>query len=235
MLQNMIITAFTPLGYKREINSWENQPFTMAWPEKNQQISKDITVTIKKKPRRVRTAFTTDQIRTLERTFSRYKYITTERRKEMAKSLEIDEKCIKIWFQNRRMKEKRVSSESSCDSSCESFSSESVSLSTSPPTQTINEDCKTDYTTQYRLNSNSSEYSYQLPSYYGMNEIAPSMYGMQSHNVSAFHNDSNIYPTHYYPYNVNYTSVESNPLNNYYDNDMNHQWASNHNEYYAPI
>ncbi|XP_075976063.1 uncharacterized protein LOC142976528 [Anticarsia gemmatalis] len=229
MLQNMLITALTPLSNKTEINSWENQPFTTIWPEKPQQKVKDITRTIKKKPKRVRTAFSTEQIRTLERTYARYKYIDSNRRSELAKTLNIGDKCIKIWFQNRRMKEKKESSESGCDSSSE-CSNETPSVTASPPPQ-VNEHCKNEFTHTNYYQCNNSEYSYQLPSYYSHNGVPQNMYGTQAHG---FYNDGTVYPTHYYPVDMNYTNVENNCYN-HYGNEMNQYWASNHHSYYSQI
>ncbi|KAG6453355.1 hypothetical protein O3G_MSEX008123 [Manduca sexta] len=60
-----------------------------------------------KKPKRVRSAFTTEQVNYLEREYKKYPYIGTGHRKEIAASLNISERTVKIWFQNRRMKEKK--------------------------------------------------------------------------------------------------------------------------------
>ncbi|XP_037302378.1 homeotic protein proboscipedia-like, partial [Manduca sexta] len=59
------------------------------------------------KPKRVRSAFTTEQVNYLEREYKKYPYIGTGHRKEIAASLNISERTVKIWFQNRRMKEKK--------------------------------------------------------------------------------------------------------------------------------
>lgn len=62
---------------------------------------------VMKKPKRVRSAFTTEQVNYLEREYKKYPYIGTGHRKEIATSLSISERTVKIWFQNRRMKEKK--------------------------------------------------------------------------------------------------------------------------------
>lgn len=59
--------------------------------------------------KRVRTAYTTYQLSVLETTFNRTRYIDRKQRIELSNNLKIGERCIKIWFQNRRMKEKRSS------------------------------------------------------------------------------------------------------------------------------
>lgn len=56
---------------------------------------------------RVRTAYNSIQILALEREFSISMYLSRVRRIELAQSLALTEKQIKIWFQNRRVKQKK--------------------------------------------------------------------------------------------------------------------------------
>lgn len=62
---------------------------------------------LSKRGKRFRSAFTTEQVNYLETEFRKYPYIGNARRKDVANVLNIPERAVKIWFQNRRMKEKK--------------------------------------------------------------------------------------------------------------------------------
>ena len=59
--------------------------------------------------KRPRTAFSSDQLGRLKREFEDNRYLTEERRKNLALELDLNENQIKIWFQNKRAKIKKSS------------------------------------------------------------------------------------------------------------------------------
>ncbi|XP_029921705.1 homeobox protein pnx [Myripristis murdjan] len=59
------------------------------------------------KPRRLRTAFTLEQLRILEHSFQSCHYLSVLERHAIASALRLSETQVKIWFQNRRTKWKK--------------------------------------------------------------------------------------------------------------------------------
>lgn len=89
-------------------NAWSNQPIgrlvqPVNWKNKTNGV---------KKQKRIRTAFTSQQMMHLEQEYAKTKYLDRTRRIELADTLRLNERTIKIWFQNRRMKEKKDRAES---------------------------------------------------------------------------------------------------------------------------
>ena len=68
----------------------------------SRRARKDVNV------RRQRTSFNPSQTAVLECEYAGTEYISRPRRQELAERLQLSETQIKIWFQNRRAKDKRV-------------------------------------------------------------------------------------------------------------------------------
>ncbi|KAJ8300923.1 hypothetical protein KUTeg_022442 [Tegillarca granosa] len=73
--------------------------------DKNGECSFDVYK--QKKPRKARTAFTDSQLRILEKSFERQKYLSVQDRMELAQRLNLTDTQVKTWYQNRRTKWKR--------------------------------------------------------------------------------------------------------------------------------
>ncbi|XP_072113119.1 ventral anterior homeobox 2 [Mobula birostris] len=75
------------------------------------------------RPKRTRTSFTAEQLYRLEMEFRRCQYVVGRERTELARQLSLSETQVKVWFQNRRTKQKKDQSRN-CDN-CSPGSSES--------------------------------------------------------------------------------------------------------------
>lgn len=58
-------------------------------------------------PQKRRQTYSRDVTQILEDTFRRNRYVTKEIRQDLVKKTALDDRQIKIWFQNRRMKAKK--------------------------------------------------------------------------------------------------------------------------------
>ncbi|CAO1428658.1 unnamed protein product, partial [Diamesa serratosioi] len=65
-----------------------------------------------RKPKRVRTAFSPTQLLKLEHAFEGNHYVVGAERKTLAQQLHLSETQVKVWFQNRRTKHKRMQDDS---------------------------------------------------------------------------------------------------------------------------
>ncbi|ESO85041.1 hypothetical protein LOTGIDRAFT_58125, partial [Lottia gigantea] len=64
-----------------------------------------------RKPKRNRTAFSPSQLLQLEQAFEKNHYVVGQERKGLASKLQLSETQVKVWFQNRRTKHKRMKAE----------------------------------------------------------------------------------------------------------------------------
>ena len=62
--------------------------------------------------RPARTVFSAAQMAALEAEYAANRYLSTPQRRQLSQRLSLAEATVKVWFQNRRMKEKRQQSES---------------------------------------------------------------------------------------------------------------------------
>jgi len=63
----------------------------------------------RRRRRRSRTSFSADQLRQLRDEYDRCRYVTDDRRRQLADRLGLHVTTVKIWFQNRRASDKKAS------------------------------------------------------------------------------------------------------------------------------
>ncbi|XP_023230788.1 homeotic protein empty spiracles-like [Centruroides sculpturatus] len=93
-----------------------------------------------RKPKRIRTAFSPSQLLKLEHAFEKNHYVVGAERKQLAQTLSLTETQVKVWFQNRRTKHKRLAQEQE-EGQTEASNSEEANQSVPSPDEDSNEEC----------------------------------------------------------------------------------------------
>ncbi|KAM6975913.1 homeobox protein pnx [Tautogolabrus adspersus] len=102
--------------------------------EEEEEVEEETSCSVKSKAkcRRIRTAFTLQQLQVLERSFHRCHYLSVLERHTIASALRLSETQVKIWFQNRRTKWKKEQQQGMEAEEDQSFTSSSSFFSPPP-------------------------------------------------------------------------------------------------------
>lgn len=91
--------------HSKDLNETDSEDYVL---QRHERLSEHSQYNNKaKKPRKARTAFTDQQLNSLEKHFERQKYLSVQDRMEMAVKLNLTDTQVKTWYQNRRTKWKR--------------------------------------------------------------------------------------------------------------------------------
>ncbi|XP_062578407.1 homeobox protein EMX2-like [Saccostrea cucullata] len=98
-----------PHRFQGQVSSWPYPPTHHG--ALTRCIDPSFLIPNLRKSKRIRTAFSPTQLLQLEHAFEKNHYVVGQERKDLARNLRLSETQVKVWFQNRRTKFKRVKAE----------------------------------------------------------------------------------------------------------------------------
>ena len=94
---------------EKNVHLWPAWVYCTRYSDRPSAGPRTRRVRKKRAEKRPRTAFTSDQLEILQEEFDKHQYLTEDRRVMLAKQLKLSVSQIKVWFQNKRAKIKKVS------------------------------------------------------------------------------------------------------------------------------